>query len=166
MGDEGPVVPCDETIDATGCYLLPGVIDDHVHFRDPGLTQKPILQAKAGQLRQVESTSIMDMPNTSPQTTTTDALNAKFDLMAEKCSVNYSCYFGHNNNYLYWSNWTSIAYAVSSYSWDRAPVICWSINDKPAGIFNSTDLLIATHCEDQGIIKETLKISNQIRSRR
>ena len=48
VGDEGPVVPCDETIDATGCYLLPGVIDDHVHFRDPGL------QAKAGQLRQVE----------------------------------------------------------------------------------------------------------------
>ena len=40
VGDEGPVVPCDETIDATGCYLLPGVIDDHVHFRDPGLTQK------------------------------------------------------------------------------------------------------------------------------
>lgn len=128
VGDEEPVVPCDDTIDATGCYLLPGVIDDHVHFRDPGLTQKADITSESRAAAAGGVTSIMDMPNTSPQTTTLDALNAKFDLMAENVpSIIPATSELPIIIILYWSNWTSIAYAVSSYSWDRAPVICWSI---------------------------------------
>ena len=90
--------PCDETIDATGCYLLPGIIDDHVHFRDPGLTHKADILTESRAAAAGGVTSIMDMPNTNPVTTTLDALNAKLDLLNEKCIVNHSCYFGATNN--------------------------------------------------------------------
>ena len=156
VGDEAPVVPCDEIIDATGCYLLPGVIDDHVHFRDPGLTQKADITSESRAAAAGGVTSIMDMPNTSPQTTTLDALNAKFDLMAEKCSVNYSCYFGAtNNNYPLLEQLDK--HRVCGVKLFMGSSTGNMLVDKMASllnIFNSTDLLIATHCEDQGIIKE------------
>ena len=72
-------VPCDETIDATGCCLLPGIIDDHVHFRDPGLTHKADIFTESRAAAAGGVTSIMDMPNTNPLTTTLSALEQKFD---------------------------------------------------------------------------------------
>ena len=63
-------MPCDETIDASGCYLLPGAIDEHVHFRDPGLTHKADITTESHAAVAGGVTSIMDMPNTNPQTTT------------------------------------------------------------------------------------------------
>ena len=98
VGEENATAPCDEIIDATGCYLLPGAIDEHVHFRDPGLTHKADIttESRAAAARGV--TSIMDMPNTNPQTTTLEALEEKFVLLGEKSAVNYSCYFGATNN--------------------------------------------------------------------
>ena len=149
-------VPCDETIDATGCYLLPGVIDGHVHFRDPGLTHKAdsITESRAAAAGGV--TSIMDMPNTSPQTTTLDALNAKLDHLAEKCSVNYSCYFGAtNNNYPLLEQLDK--HRVCGVKLFMGSSTGNMLVDKMASllnIFNGTDLLIATHCEDQSIIKD------------
>ena len=62
--------PCDELVDASDCYLLPGVIDDHVHFRDPGLTHKADIHTESCAAAAGGVTSIMDMPNTLPQTTT------------------------------------------------------------------------------------------------
>ena len=62
--------PCNEIIDATGCYLLPGIIDGHVHFRDPGLTQKADILTESRAAAAGGVTSIMDMPNTVPPTTT------------------------------------------------------------------------------------------------
>lgn len=156
VNGEEPVAPCDETIDATGCYLLPGVIDDHVHFRDPGLTQKADITTESRAAAVGGVTSIMDMPNTSPQTTTLDALNAKFDLMAEKCAVNYSCYFGATNN-----NYPTLEqldkHRVCGVKLFMGSSTGNMLVDKMTSllnIFNSTDLLIATHCEDQNIIKE------------
>lgn len=156
VNGEEPVAPCDETIDATGCYLLPGVIDDHVHFRDPGLTQKADITTESRAAAAGGVTSIMDMPNTSPQTTTLDALNAKFDLMAEKCAVNYSCYFGATNN-----NYPTLEqldkHRVCGVKLFMGSSTGNMLVDKMTSllnIFNSTDLLIATHCEDQNIIKE------------
>ena len=90
--------PCDETIDATGCLLLPGVIDDHVHFRDPGLTYKADILSESRAAAAGGVTSIMDMPNTNPPTTTLEALEQKQALLAEKCVVNHSCYFGATND--------------------------------------------------------------------
>ena len=101
--------PCDETIDATGCYLLPGIIDDHVHFRDPGLTHKADILTESRAAAAGGVTSIMDMPNTNPVTTTLDALNAKLDLTITANSA----------------SWTSTASAVSRYSWAPVPETCW-----------------------------------------
>ena len=86
--------PCDETIDATGCYLLPGVIDDHVHFRDPGLTHKADILSESRAAAAGGVTSVMDMPNTMPQTTNLQTWNDKMKLFSERSVVNYSCYFG------------------------------------------------------------------------
>ena len=81
-------MPCDETIDASGCYLL----------RDPGLTHKADITTESHAAAAGGVTSIMDMPNTNPQTTTLEALDEKLALLAEKSSVNFSCYFGATNN--------------------------------------------------------------------
>ena len=70
VGEEKATAPCDEVIDASGCYLLPGAIDEHVHFRDPGLTHKADITTESHAAAAGGVTSIMDMPNTNPQTTT------------------------------------------------------------------------------------------------
>ena len=97
IGEEKTTTPCDEIIDATGCYLLPGAIDEHVHFRDPGLTHKADITTESRAAAAGGVTSIMDMPNTNPQTTTLEALDEKLTLLAGKSAVNYSCYFGATN---------------------------------------------------------------------
>ena len=84
VGEENATAPCDEIIDATGCYLLPGAIDEHVHFRDPGLTHKADITTESRAAAAGGVTSIMDMPNTNPQTTTLEALEEKFILLGEK----------------------------------------------------------------------------------
>ncbi|MEZ5006360.1 MAG: amidohydrolase family protein, partial [Bacteroides graminisolvens] len=81
-----PQNPCGEVIDATGCYLLPGVIDVHVHFRDPGLTHKADITTESKAAAAGGVTSIMDMPNTTPLTVTLSALHEKLDIMAQKSS--------------------------------------------------------------------------------
>ena len=84
----------DEVIDATGLYLIPGVIDDQVHFRDPGLTHKEDLATGSRACAKGGITTFLEMPNTNPATTTLNALYAKLDLAAEKCLVNYGFYIG------------------------------------------------------------------------
>lgn len=119
-------VPCDETIDATGCCLLPGVIDDHVHFRDPGLTHKADILTESRAAAAGGVTSIMDMPNTNPLTTTLSALEQKFDLLNEKCIVNHSCYFGAtNNNYTEFNQLDKHRVCGIKLSWVPVPEICW-----------------------------------------
>lgn len=86
-----------ETIDATGCFVIPGVIDDHVHFREPGLTQKADIESESRAAAYGGVTSYFDMPNTIPQTTTISDLQGKFDIAAEKSHVNYSFFFGVTN---------------------------------------------------------------------
>lgn len=156
VGEQEAAKPCDETIDASGCYLLPGAIDEHVHFRDPGLTHKADITTESHAAAAGGVTSIMDMPNTNPQTTTLDALNDKFALLAEKSSVNYSCYFGATNN-----NYTQFAQldksrvcGVKLFMGSSTGNMLVDRMNSLRNIFGGTDLLIAAHCEDQGIIKE------------
>ncbi len=88
----------DEVIDASGCYVLPGVIDDHVHFREPGLTAKADIDSESRAAAAGGVTSYFDMPNTVPQTTTPEALEEKFQLAAQKSHVNYSFFYGATND--------------------------------------------------------------------
>ena len=89
----------DTVIDAAGKWLLPGVIDDHVHFRDPGLTHKADMSTESLAAAMGGVTTIFDMPNCVPQTVTLQALRDKFDHAAETCLVNHSFYLGatHTN---------------------------------------------------------------------
>ena len=85
------------TVDATGCFVLPGIIDDHVHFRDPGLTSKADMESESRAAAYGGVTSYLEMPNTLPQTTTIEALEQKWQLAAQKSHVNYGFFFGATN---------------------------------------------------------------------
>ena len=88
----------DQVIDASGCFVLPGVVDDHVHFREPGLTRKADIESESRAAAFGGVTSYFEMPNTNPQTTTLEALEDKFALGAQKSHVNYSFFFGATND--------------------------------------------------------------------
>ena len=148
--------PCDETIDATGCYLLPGAIDDHVHFRDPGLTHKADILSESRAAAAGGVTSIMDMPNTLPQTTTLEALDAKLNLLDERCIVNHSAYFGAtNNNYGDFARLDrSRVCGIKLFMGSSTGNMLVDRMESLRAIFGSTDLLIAVHCEDPAIIRK------------
>jgi dihydroorotase len=95
-----PNIRIKNTIDATGLYLLPGMIDDQVHFRDPGLTHKGDLFTESRAAIAGGITSFMDMPNTNPRTLTQELLDDKYKLAAEKSLANYSFYMGTSNDNL------------------------------------------------------------------
>lgn len=87
-------LPSAAVIDAAGCYLLPGVIDEHVHFREPGLTHKADIESESRAAAAGGVTTYFDMPNTQPQTTTEEALHDKLARAARKSHVNYGFFFG------------------------------------------------------------------------
>ena len=89
-----------EVIDASDCYLMPGVIDDHVHFRDPGMTEKADFYSESKAALAGGVTSVMDMPNTNPSTVSLAAWEEKMAMIGEKSLVNYSCYLGASNTNL------------------------------------------------------------------
>ena len=97
-GHEPPSGIFDRVVDASGCLVLPGVIDTHVHFREPGLTEKADIESESRAAAFGGVTSYIEMPNTVPQTTTIEALDEKFRLASEKSHVNYSFFFGATND--------------------------------------------------------------------
>ena len=151
----GEAAEC-EIIDAKGCYLLPGAIDEHVHFRDPGLTHKADIFTESRAAAAGGVTSIMDMPNTKPQTTTIEAFNEKLALMGERSSVNYSCYFGAtNDNFPLFSQLERHRVCgVKLFMGASTGNMLVDHMESLRQIFGGTDLLIAAHCEDQSIVKE------------
>ena len=157
---ETPTAPCDETIDAQGMYLIPGVIDDHVHFRDPGLTHKADMTSESKAAAAGGVTSYMDMPNTNPQTTTLEALEDKFKDAANKSIVNYSFYFGATNNNaddLAKLNKTQVC-GVKLFMGSSTGNMLVDQMETLKNIFANAGMLIATHCEDQHIISANTAI--------
>ncbi len=100
QGDEVLQREYDMIIEASGLYLIPGVIDDHVHFREPGLTEKATIATESRAAAAGGVTSFMEMPNTVPQTTTPEALKEKFAIAEKESVINYSFYFGATNTNL------------------------------------------------------------------
>lgn len=96
-GDKLPHTECDRIVEASGLYLIPGVIDDHVHFREPGLTEKATIATESRAAAAGGVTSYMEMPNTNPQTTTIEALKEKYAIAANDSIINYSFFFGATN---------------------------------------------------------------------
>lgn len=157
-GDERPDEHIDMSINAKGNYLLPGVIDDHVHFRDPGLTHKANMRSESKAAIAGGVTSIMDMPNTKPKTTTIEAWNDKMQLASEKCLANYSCYFGaSSDNYELLDKLDPKRFCgVKLFMGDSTGNMGVSENYIFEKFFCSTDKIIAVHAEDQEIIRANL----------
>ena len=153
----------DKEIDANGKLLLPGIIDDQVHFRDPGLTHKGDFYSESRAAVAGGITSVMEMPNTNPQTTTKKQLDEKLRMASEKSFTNYSFYFGATNE-----NIDEILNVEKDKVCGLKVFMGSStgnmlVND-PAileKIFSSFKGLVAVHCEDEGTIRRNTEIFKQ-----
>lgn len=154
--DESPVMPCECEVDATGLYLLPGVIDDHVHFRDPGLTHKADIESESRAAAAGGVTSFMDMPNTLPQTTTLEDLDAKFESASLKSCVNYSFFFGATNDNAMLLPQLDKRHVcgIKLFMGSSTGNMLVDSRDALRQIFSQAGMLIMAHCEDQHIIEQ------------
>lgn len=147
-----------QVIDADGSYLIPGIIDDQVHFREPGLTHKATIATESKAAVAGGITTFIEMPNTVPQATTIELLEDKFDIAAKTSWANYSFMFGGTNN-----NLEEIlkvdATKVAGLKLFLGSSTGNMLVDDPKileEIFSKTDLLISVHCEDEGTIRKNL----------
>lgn len=145
---------------AEGKYLLPGVIDDQVHFREPGLTHKATIATESRAAVAGGITSFIEMPNTNPQSTTIEKLEAKFETAAQTSTANYSFMFGGTNDNLEEvlkvdkKRVAGLKLFLGS-STGNMLVDDTAVLEK---IFSSTDLLISVHCEDEATVRANLEV--------
>ncbi len=156
--DSEPVIPVDETIDGTGCYLFPGVIDDHVHFRDPGLTQKGDFNTESRAAAAGGVTTVFDMPNCNPQTTTMEAFKEKWMIAASKSVVNYGLFFGATAGNAYELGKLDSRKVAGIKLFMGSSTGNMLVDNEVAlrAIFESAKLPIMTHCENTQLINENM----------
>lgn len=156
-GDKLPVA--DLTTDAEGHIVMPGAIDDQVHFREPGLTHKGDILSESKAAVAGGVTSFMEMPNTNPQATTIEELEKKYTIASQNSPANYSFYLGATNDNLKEllkadpENICGIKVFMGSSTGNMLVDNINSLQD----LFREVRLLIATHCEDETIIKANLQ---------
>ncbi len=149
----------DTIVDAQGAYLLPGVIDGHVHFREPGLTQKGDIQSESQAALAGGVTSVMDMPNVVPQTTTNELWAQRMQMGAERSFVNYAYYLGATNDNLP---------EIESVDTRRVPAIKLFMGSSTGNmlvdnqetlrqLFSRSPLPIMAHCEDTDTINQRMQ---------
>lgn len=151
-----PVLEEDRIIDAKGLHLLPGLIDDQVHFREPGLTHKADLASESQAAVAGGITSFIEMPNTQPQTTTLKALEDKFKCAEGRCAANYSFMFGGTNDNLdeiLKLEVTQVA-GLKLFLGSSTGNMLVDSPEVLEKIFSSTDLVISVHCEDEKTIRD------------
>lgn len=158
QGDDLP--KAGTVIDATGKLVMPGVIDDQVHFREPGLTHKGDIQSESRAAVAGGVTSYMEMPNTNPQTTSIEALEQKYELAATKSFANYSFYMGATNDNLpeLLKVDPKTVCGVKVFMGSSTGNMLVDNRDTLSRIFAEVPLLIATHCEDEDTIKRNINI--------
>jgi dihydroorotase len=150
----------DQTINADGKFLLPGMIDDQVHFREPGLTHKADIFSESRAAVAGGITSFMEMPNTVPNTLTQELLQDKYDIASEYSLANYSFFMGASNDNIAEvlktdpENVCGLKIFMGSSTGDMLVD-----NEKTLeSIFSQTPMLIATHCEDEATIRHNLEL--------
>jgi dihydroorotase len=153
-GDQGSR-PADEVIDARGKFLLPGMIDDHVHFREPGLTHKGDIAHESRAAIAGGVTSFMEMPNTVPPTTSPAALDDKMSLAAATSAANYAFYLGATADNLdaIRRAHTSRACGVKLFMGASTGDLLVDDRAAVARIFAASRLPVAVHCEDTAIVE-------------
>jgi len=151
-------------IDAEGKFLLPGVIDDQVHFREPGLTHKATIKSESRAAVAGGITSFIEMPNTVPQATTQELLQDKFDIASKTSYSNFSFMFGGtNDNFdeLLKTDPKKVA-AIKLFLGSSTGNMLVDNEETLEKIFSSTKMLIALHCEDEKTIRNNLKEAQAI----
>ena len=147
-------------IDAQGKYLIPGVIDDQVHFREPGLKHKADIYTESKAAVAGGVTSYMEMPNTVPNTLTQELLEEKYKIASDKSLANYSFYMGASNDNIEEilktnpGNVCGIKVFMGSSTGNMLVDDVDTLNE----IFSKSKLLVAVHCEDEGIIQKNIEI--------
>lgn len=160
MGDgaapEALLAASQEVIDAAGMLLIPGCIDDHVHFREPGLTHKADIASESRAAVAGGVTSYMDMPNTKPLTITAEALEEKFDIAARSSVANYSFFIGATNDNI--DTLLSIdnkrVAGVKLFLGSSTGNMLVDESDVLHRLFRECRTLISVHSEDEAIIRE------------
>jgi dihydroorotase len=151
-------------IDASGLLLFPGIIDDQVHFRDPGLTHKGDLFTESRAAVAGGVTSFMDMPNTRPQATTIDVLEEKYALASEKSFANYSFLMGVTNDNLEELKKVDAhkVAGVKMFMGSSTGNMLVDNDETLNRVFSEIPLLIVTHCEDETIIQNNIRYYKEL----
>lgn len=145
----------EEIIDGSGKYLLPGLIDDQVHFREPGLTHKAEIFTESRAAVAGGITSFMEMPNTKPNALTQELLQEKYDLAADKSIANYSFFMGASNDNLEEVLKTDpkTVCGVKVFMGSSTGNMLVDQQSTLEGLFSKVKMLIATHCEDEETVR-------------
>jgi len=152
-------VKADKVIDASGLLLLPGVIDDQVHFREPGMTYKGDIFSESRAAAAGGVTSFMEMPNTKPATTTIELLNQKFDIAKNNSLVNYSFFIGATNDNC------DVISKIDPKTVGGVKMFLGSstgdllVDEKEAieKILSNSPTIVAAHCEEDSVINKNLE---------
>ncbi len=149
-----------KVINLEGKILIPGVIDDQVHFREPGLTHKDTIRDGARAAAAGGITSFMEMPNTKPPTTNLDELNKKFEIAAAESVINYSFYFGATNDNSALISKLNPKHVCGVKVFMGSSTGNMLVDDTKAlsQIFAESPILVATHCEEESIIQQNTKL--------
>ncbi|CEN33764.1 dihydroorotase [Capnocytophaga cynodegmi] len=150
-------------IDANGKYLLPGVIDDQVHFREPGLTHKANIATESAAAIAGGVTTFFEQPNTSPQTTTIELLEEKFAIASKTSFANYSFFLGGTNDNLEQLKQLDRNACVGIKLFLGSSTGNMLVDDEKTieTIFSNIDLVIAAHCEDEQTIRRNTELYTQ-----
>lgn len=149
-----------EVVDGSGCWLIPGIIDDQVHFREPGLTHKANIASESAAAAAGGVTSFMEMPNTNPPATSLALLEKKYDIAAATSTVNYSFFMGASNDNLEevlktpWGKVCGIKVFMGSSTGNMLVDNRKVLED----LFSKCTMLIATHCEDEATIRSNQEL--------
>ena len=153
----------DQIIDAAGKYLFPGIIDDQVHFREPGLTWKGDIESESRAAVAGGITSFMEQPNTVPNAVTQELLEEKYKIAAEKSFANYSFMMGGTNDNLaeiLKTNPRNVA-GIKLFLGSSTGNMLVDNPETLEKIFSSTKMLIAVHCEDEATIRKNTEIAKE-----
>ncbi len=145
-----------EVLDAGGKLLLPGMIDDQVHFREPGLTNKGDLATESAAAVAGGVTSFMDMPNVNPQTTNRDALADKYKIAAGRCRANYGFYFGATNRNIEEIKALQVGESCGIKAFMGASTGDMLVDNPETldKLFEHAPVIVATHCEHSPTIRD------------
>ncbi len=158
IGPDLQHLQANQVIDAAGKYLLPGIIDDQVHFREPGLTHKATIATEAKAAVTGGTTSFMEMPNTVPNALTQALLEDKYQIAAQSSLANYSFFMGASNDNYDEAMRTDIKNVCGLKIFMGSSTGNMLVDDKSVleKIFANFSSLIATHCEDEATVKANL----------